>query len=1182
MTKIFISYSRKDKAFAEKLNAALEEIGLDPWIDWIDIPPTADWRDQIQKGIESADAFLFLLSPDSVISKICSQEIDHAVKNGKRLIPLVARDVTAQDVHSALTKLNWIFFREQDNFESSLKKLQTGIETDLVWVESHSRLQVRAIEWEKRKDRSLLLRGKDLREAEEQLANAGEKDPQPTDLQRQYVLESRRSESQTRNTVLAVSGVTVVILAFISVFAFNQRNRANSNALTAVTNQHAAETAQVDALHQKETAIANEAEAIRQAKISRAGELAAQSSQMRNQDFKISLLLGIEAFRSTDTVRSRANLLENINTSSELIRFFGGHTAQVNAVAFSPDDHILAAAGSDGMILLWDVATGQQIGEPLRGHTIDIKRVAFSPDGKILASSDDDNILLWDVTTYQLIGEPLVGHTSSVSSIAFSPVENSHLLASGSYDGKVIFWDTATGRSIGQPVEANNLYTRPVAVAFSPDGTILASGSFDPEIVLWDVTTHTAIGEPLQGHLFDVNSLAFSTNGKILASGSLDETIILWDVATGQPIGEPLKGHTGNVLSVTFSPDGKTLASGSADETIRFWDASTGKPTGKVLAGYTGSVLSLDFSSDGNFLASGTLYSSDPLQFGDYKGDAILWKIPLTEDISTVPATFPDIPALEDTSVTTATSIGQPVLDGSPIDAFTVSPDGKTIAVSFTNGTLELWDVDARQAIGEPFHAFTFVNMLAFSPDGKLLAIAGENTILLLNSSTRQPVGKPLSVLGAGNYFRIAFSPDSSMLAADNGPQGSLILWDVTTQQAIGEPILDPTDAFTSFSFTQDGKFLAIALRKDGSTVLWDLSKQTFVSPPIQSSERGSTEYSGAFSPDAKILASNGDDTSIRLWDLTKQQFMGQPLTGHSGSVMHFVFSSSSKLLATSDDNGTLILWDVYSQEQIGRILFESPAYISGIAFTPDEKKLFVSDDRGNLTSWDVDPLTWIEKTCQRVGTNFTLTDWQRYFQGEEYRKTCEELPKDESYYRGIAENALAQAKDTAHMQKALDLLRREMQSDSSIEDPNIESSQIILEFALQEIGFATYELRWSDAFDLLTWIKQQKLPLYTLPHARSLNSICWNGSLHGYAKQVMEYCEAAVELAPFDAGILDSRGLARALTEDYAGAIDDFQYFVVHSDDANAVEQRKAWIEQLTNGTNPFTTAILEGLANR
>src|SRR5512138_1060239 len=97
MTSLFISYSRRDIEVARKLTQAFKEQELDFWIDWEGIPPTVDWWKEIEKGIEEADIFLFLLSPDSAISKVCKREIEHAAQNGKRLIPVVIRDLKTDE-----------------------------------------------------------------------------------------------------------------------------------------------------------------------------------------------------------------------------------------------------------------------------------------------------------------------------------------------------------------------------------------------------------------------------------------------------------------------------------------------------------------------------------------------------------------------------------------------------------------------------------------------------------------------------------------------------------------------------------------------------------------------------------------------------------------------------------------------------------------------------------------------------------------------------------------------------------------------------------------------------------------------------------------------------------------------------------------------------------------------------
>jgi len=86
----FISYGRIDsRAFAKKLNDCLVEQGLDIWLDFDDIPLGVDYQNQINSGIESADNFLFIISPHSVNSPYCIKELDRALLRNKRIIPLM-------------------------------------------------------------------------------------------------------------------------------------------------------------------------------------------------------------------------------------------------------------------------------------------------------------------------------------------------------------------------------------------------------------------------------------------------------------------------------------------------------------------------------------------------------------------------------------------------------------------------------------------------------------------------------------------------------------------------------------------------------------------------------------------------------------------------------------------------------------------------------------------------------------------------------------------------------------------------------------------------------------------------------------------------------------------------------------------------------------------------------------
>src|SRR5687767_12656444 len=221
MARIFVSYSRKNIDFCRRLTAILQERELDFWVDWEGIPPTVDWMQEIQKAIEEADTFIFIISPDSILSKVCKEELALAVKNGKRLIPVVASEIKWDEVPPELSHLNYIFFRESDDFDGSLTKLLTAIDTDYAWVQAHRRLQVKALEWERgNKDHGFLLRGRDLEQAEQQISVNATKDPHPTEIQREYVLKSRQAtDRQQRITTGVLTALIAVMLGIIALLA---------------------------------------------------------------------------------------------------------------------------------------------------------------------------------------------------------------------------------------------------------------------------------------------------------------------------------------------------------------------------------------------------------------------------------------------------------------------------------------------------------------------------------------------------------------------------------------------------------------------------------------------------------------------------------------------------------------------------------------------------------------------------------------------------------------------------------------------------------------------------------------------------------------------------------------------------------------------------------------------------
>ena len=144
MSHIFISYSRKDLAFAQKIVDALAADNLDTWVDWKSIPKGEKWLEEIYRGIEEAEAFLFLISPDSVNSQYCNKEIVQAVRNGKRILPIVLRKANTKKFHdevagSEISKRNWVFCREgKDDFNKAIVEIETTIRTDYDWLKARS------------------------------------------------------------------------------------------------------------------------------------------------------------------------------------------------------------------------------------------------------------------------------------------------------------------------------------------------------------------------------------------------------------------------------------------------------------------------------------------------------------------------------------------------------------------------------------------------------------------------------------------------------------------------------------------------------------------------------------------------------------------------------------------------------------------------------------------------------------------------------------------------------------------------------------------------------------------------------------------------------------------------------------------------------------------------------------
>ncbi|MBO9308256.1 MAG: WD40 repeat domain-containing protein [Chloroflexi bacterium] len=401
-------------------------------------------------------------------------------------------------------------------------------------------------------------------------------------------------------------------------------------------------------------------------------------------------------------------------------RFLSGHSEEVQQVAFSSDGAKLASASLDRTVGVWNVETGERL-QTFGGARSGFCAVAFSPDNKLVAAAtlDQDTIRLWEAESGRVAGI-LQGHRGQINALSFKA--DGKQLASGSSDQRVRIWDVEKGAELRALEDAKAQVN---AVAYSPDGALLAVGSSNGNVLLYETESYRIL-QTLQMQRANIGSLAFSPDGKTLAVGA-SAKIFLWDVASGKNLAS-FDAHRGPIISLAFSADGRQIISGAADNAIRVFDANTTREIAQTRAEHARDLLHTTFSLDGRLAAYAA--SGDPFVRLVSLADG---SVQLIDNVSTASAL-----AFNNTASLLAAASAEGVLiydtktlraeeslrldeQLGAVSALAFNSDSKLLGVGHARGAIVIYNVASGRVVRKLSGHTQAVRSLSFSADDKML-----------------------------------------------------------------------------------------------------------------------------------------------------------------------------------------------------------------------------------------------------------------------------------------------------------------------------------------------------------------------------------------------------------------------------------------------------------------------------